>query len=172
MFGLFLPSSCSNWFLVVVPSGFPGARDVEMFLVLVGLHTIKDGILQFVGIVPLRTGTAVPSSFCNCVLPSRCVFAFSVITCCRIYWYTVDFCEVICSESIINIINIDSAAFVQQYRSKSGTRVQHPYKRTAARLLSILVVIWGTTQIFFSSFSCSFYEEYTRDIVTHSHVKS
>ena len=55
--------------LFVVFPRFSGARNMELFLVLVGLHKKKDGIRQLVGTVPLRAGTAVNALFCCCVIP-------------------------------------------------------------------------------------------------------
>ena len=66
--------------LFVVFPRFSGARNMELFLVLVGLHKKKDGIRQLVGTVPLRAGTAVHALFCCCVIQSNRFFAF-FITC-------------------------------------------------------------------------------------------
>ena len=55
---------------IVFPSCFGGASNMEMFLLLVGLHKVRDGMPQLVGTVPLRIGTGVDALlYCTCVLP-------------------------------------------------------------------------------------------------------
>ena len=50
---------------------------MEMFLVFVVLHKVKDDVPQLAGTVPLRTGTGIDAFlFWICVLPSRCFFDF------------------------------------------------------------------------------------------------
>ena len=58
-FVLFFGCTCMPW-------------TMNMFLVLLGLQDVREGIPLLVSIVPLRTGTAVVYTlFCTCFLPSR-----------------------------------------------------------------------------------------------------